>query len=129
LIDVSLFRATILQTNRWNGHGCSNIRKISGNRQPTHGTKTNISIPNKNQIVGYYRCADDFLIIYDQKKTNIDKTLIELNKQLINIKFTIEKEINNSNNFLDITIHRKKTELEFAIYRKHTQTLMPLTSI
>jgi hypothetical protein len=53
-------------------------------------------------------------------KENIDKTLIEFNKQQINIQFTVEKEINNSINFLDFTIHRKKTKLEFAMYRKHT---------
>lgn len=52
---------------------------------------------------------------------NIDKPLIEFNKQQINIQFTIEK-VNNSINFLDLSIHRKKTKLDFAIYRKHTQT-------
>jgi hypothetical protein len=53
-------------------------------------------------------------------KGNRDKILIEFNKQQINIKCTIEKEINNSINFLELTIHRRKTKLEFAIYRKRT---------
>jgi hypothetical protein len=45
----------------------------------------------KHQIIGYYRHVDEILIIYDQKKTNIDKTLIGFNKQQIDIKFTIQK--------------------------------------
>jgi DNA-directed RNA polymerase subunit L len=50
----------------------------------------------------------------------IGETLIEFNKQQANIKFTIEKEQHNSINFLDLTIHRGREKLEFAIYRKHT---------
>jgi hypothetical protein len=34
----------------------------------------------KHQIIGYYRYVDDTPIIYDQKKTNIDETLIGFNK-------------------------------------------------
>jgi hypothetical protein len=52
----------------------------------------------------------------------ITVTLTELNKHQTNLKFVIEKEQHNSINFLDLTIHRKKTKLEFAIYRQHTQT-------
>jgi hypothetical protein len=43
-------------------------------------------------IIEYYRYVDDIPIIYDQKKTNIAKTLIEINKKQINIKFVIEKK-------------------------------------
>jgi hypothetical protein len=78
-------------------------------------------ILTKHKIIGYFRYVDD-IIIYDQRKTNIEDTLIEFNKQKTNINFTIEKEEHNCINFLDLTIHRKKTKLEFAIYRKHTQT-------
>jgi hypothetical protein len=76
----------------------------------------------KHKIIGYFRFVDDILVIYDHRKTNIDNTLIEFNKQQTNINFTIEKEEHNCINFLDLTIHRKKTKLEFSIYRKHTQT-------
>jgi hypothetical protein len=76
----------------------------------------------KRQIIRYFRYVDDILIIYNQNKTNIEETLTEFNKQTTSIKFTIEKEQQNSINFLDLSIHRKKKQLEFGIYRKPTQT-------
>jgi hypothetical protein len=33
-----------------------------------------------------------------------------------------KKEKHTSTDFLGLTMHHKKTKLEFAIYRKHTQT-------
>jgi hypothetical protein len=56
----------------------------------------------KYQIIGYFRYVNDIFIIYDQRKTNRDKTLTEFNKQQANMKFTIEKEQRNSINFLDL---------------------------
>jgi hypothetical protein len=44
----------------------------------------------KYKLIAYFRHAN-ILMIYDQRKTSIDKTLIKLNKQLPNIKFTIGK--------------------------------------
>jgi hypothetical protein len=66
--------------------------------------------------------VNDILIIYNQNKTNIEETLTEFNKHTTSIKFTIEKEQQNSINFLDLTIHQKRTKLEFGICRKPTQT-------
>jgi hypothetical protein len=84
-------------------------------------------ILKKHQIIGYFRYVDDIFIIYNQNKTNIEETLTEFNKQTTSIKFTIEKEQKNSINFLDLSIHRKRTKLEFGIYRKPTQidTIIP----
>jgi hypothetical protein len=48
--------------------------------------------------------------------------LAEFNKQQPTIKFTIEKETHKSINFLDLTIQRQEQKLEYAIYRKPTQT-------
>jgi hypothetical protein len=79
-------------------------------------------ILKKHQIIGYFRYADDILIIYNQNKTNIDETITEFNKLSTSIKFTIEKEQHKSSNFLNLTIHQKRTKLEFRIYRKPTQT-------
>jgi hypothetical protein len=76
------------------------------------------------QIIGYFRYVDGF-IIYDQNKTNIVETLAEFNKQRTGIKFTIEKEKHNSINFLDLTIHRKITKLEFAIYIENLRKQIP----
>jgi hypothetical protein len=79
------------------------------------------SILMKCQIIGYCRYVDDILMIYNQKKTNTDESSAEYNKQRTNTKFIIEKEQHESIYFLDRTIYRKRTELEFAIYRKYTQ--------
>jgi hypothetical protein len=35
----------------------------------------------KHQVIGYFRYVDDIFMIYDQRKTNIEETLIEFNKQ------------------------------------------------
>jgi hypothetical protein len=53
---------------------------------------------------------------------NIDHTLNEFNKLQQTIKFTIEKEQQESVNFLDIRIHRRGKNLQYSIYRKPTQT-------
>jgi ABC-type uncharacterized transport system YnjBCD substrate-binding protein len=79
-------------------------------------------ILKKHQIIGYLRYVDDILIIYNQNKTNIEESLTEFNKQTTSIKFTIEKEHQNSINFLHLSIHRKRTKLDFGKYRKPTQT-------
>jgi hypothetical protein len=76
----------------------------------------------QQQIIAYFRYVDDILIIYDQNKTGIDHTLNEFNKLQQTIKFTIEKEQQESINFLDIRIHRKDKNLQYSIYRKPTQT-------
>jgi hypothetical protein len=43
----------------------------------------------KCHISGYFICkyVDDFLIIYDQRKPNVNKTLSEFKEQQPNIKF------------------------------------------
>jgi hypothetical protein len=63
----------------------------------------------KHKITGYFRYVDDILIVYNQKQTNIDETIIEFNKQNNNIEFKVEKVHHNSINFL----HRgnKKTKI------------------
>jgi hypothetical protein len=42
----------------------------------------------KHQVIGYFRYVDDIFMIYDQRNTNIEKNLIEFNKQQVNMKFT-----------------------------------------
>jgi hypothetical protein len=64
--------------------------------------------------------VDDILIICDQRKTNIEKTLTEFNEQQPVIKFAIEMELHNYINFLDLSVYRREKELEFAIYKKKT---------
>jgi hypothetical protein len=74
----------------------------------------------KHKITGYFRYVDDILIVYNQQQTNIDKTIIEFNKQNNHIEFKVEKEHHNSVNFLDLTIQRRNKKLEFEIYMKPT---------
>jgi hypothetical protein len=73
-------------------------------------------------MVAYFRYVDDILMIYDQRKTNIEHTHDEFNKLQPSIKFTIEKEPHESINFLELTMHRKDRNLQLTIYRKPTRT-------
>jgi hypothetical protein len=50
----------------------------------------------KRQITGYFSYVDDILLICDQRKTNIEETLNEFNKQQTTIKFAIENELHSS---------------------------------
>jgi hypothetical protein len=83
---------------------------------------TIIDILKKFQIVDYYRYVDDILIIYNTRITNIDNTLNEFNNVHPKIKFTMEKEINNKINFLDLSIEKAHNNLQLGIYRKPTAT-------
>lgn len=56
-----------------------------------------------------------------KEKTNTEKTLTEFDKQPT-IKFTIEKQLHNSINYRDLSLHHRGKKFEFAIYRKPTQT-------
>jgi hypothetical protein len=81
----------------------------------------------KQQIIGYFRYVGNILILYYQKKTNMAETISKFKKQRTNIKLNIEKEQRNFINFLDLTIHRKRTKLELGMYIKPTQidVIMP----
>jgi hypothetical protein len=65
----------------------------------------------KRQIIAYFR-YNDILIIYDQKKTNINYTFEEFNRLQSTIRFTIEKEKQKSINYLDIEIHRNDKNMQ-----------------
>jgi hypothetical protein len=76
----------------------------------------------KQQIITYFRYVDDIHMIYNQNKTNIEHTLNKFNKLQPSIKFTMEKNVHKSIKFLNLTIHRKDSNLKFSIYREPTQT-------
>jgi hypothetical protein len=75
-----------------------------------------------HDIVGYFRYVDDILIVCDKRKTNIDTLLEGLNNISPKLKFTIEKEVEQKINFLDITINREPNKMAIDIYRKPTYT-------
>jgi hypothetical protein len=63
-------------------------------------------ILEKHQLIDYYRCVDDILIIYNSEYTNIHDTLQEFNTVHSKLKFTLETETRNKINYLDITINK-----------------------
>jgi hypothetical protein len=77
---------------------------------------------NQSKVIGYFRYVDDILIVYDDMTTDIDVTLDEFNNITDGIKFTIEREQNNSINFLDITISKDTNKFNINIFRKPTTT-------
>ena len=73
-----------------------------------------------HKIEGYFRYVDDILIVYNERKTNIDQLLDQFNNVTPKTEFTIEKETEGKINFLDITITRDLDKLSIDIYRKPT---------
>ncbi len=85
--------------------------------------KSIINIIKENDPHGiYYRYVDDAIYISQNSGININKITQEINKIHNKIKFTVEEETNNKLNYLDLTISKTTTKLEFSIYRKPTQT-------
>jgi hypothetical protein len=76
----------------------------------------------EHKVISYSRYVDDILIIYDHTKTNLNQVLNDFNNIHNMIQYTIKKENNNEINFLDISIHRLQSSLEYKIYPKPTST-------
>ena len=74
------------------------------------------------RLIGYFRYVDDILIVYKDSLTNIHEILRLFNNISPTLTFTMEEEINNSINFLDITIYKTDQNISFNIYRKPTAT-------
>jgi hypothetical protein len=68
------------------------------------------------RIFYYKRYVEDTIIIYDQTKIN-EIAITGVNEQL---EFKATEEINNSINYLDLTINRYINKIELDIYRKPT---------
>jgi hypothetical protein len=79
-------------------------------------------ILNQHQNIDYYQYVDDILMIYSQQHMIIEITLDDFNSIHPKIKFTIEKEIQNRINYLNLTITIENNKLTFAIYRKPATT-------
>ena len=65
---------------------------------------------------------DDILIVYREELTNIQEVLKVFNNMTPTMTFTMEEEVNNSINFLDITTYKTNHKISFNIYRKPTAT-------
>lgn len=87
--------------------------------------ETNNILNNKNykqNIKAYFRYVDDTFILFrgsDRQAINMVNSLNKINKH---IQFTLETQINNKINFLDLTITIINNKFNFNIYRKPTQT-------
>jgi hypothetical protein len=62
----------------------------------------NITIKHKIRLLSRY--LDDILVIYDSVTSNENDTLNDINSIYNTIKFIHENEINNTTNYLDLTI-------------------------
>jgi hypothetical protein len=71
-----------------------------------------------HNILGYFRYVDDILIVYDEGKTNIDTLLKCFNNISSKQKLTVEKEVEQKINFLDIRNNREPNKMSIYIYRK-----------
>jgi hypothetical protein len=69
-----------------------------------------------NNIAGYFRYVDDILINYNKTTTDILDVFNSFNTLMPTMKFTIESEMENKINFMDITIVKERDKLAFNIY-------------
>lgn len=83
-----------------------------------------------NHVFSWHRYVDDVFCIWKGTYRQLDSFLKLLNSIDNNINFTVEKEINQSLNFLDLTITRCSNKLNFNVYRKptSTDTIIPANS-
>jgi hypothetical protein len=73
-------------------------------------------------IIYYRGYTDDLLIIYDQRRIKVDKILNFINHIDDQSEFKISEEINNTLQYLDLSISRNDNNTELGIYRKPTYT-------
>jgi len=77
---------------------------------------------DSKEIIYYKRYVGDIIIIYDQSKTQDGIILHEINKIDKNLQFKMPTEESNTINYVYITIHRSKNDMDISIYRKTTCT-------
>lgn len=68
------------------------------------------------------RYVDDIFCVWTGTERQLNLFLRLLNSINSKINFTIEKEQNNTLNFLDLTVSRRNNKFEYNIYRKPTTT-------
>ena len=77
--------------------------------------------PLEYKPIFYRRFMDDTLVAF-HSPDHIELFLNYINRQHINIKFTVEKENNNSLPFLDTIIKKQNDSIKLSVYRKPTYT-------
>ena len=80
------------------------------------------SILTKPGIEGYFRYVDNILLVYNRNLIDIGEVLASFNGLIPSLRFTLEHEVDNELNFLDITLVKADNSISFNIYRKPTTT-------
>jgi hypothetical protein len=75
-----------------------------------------------NNIAGYFRYADDTLTVHNKTTTDILYVFNSFHRLMPTMKFTMQNEIDDKINFLDLTIMKEPDKLALNIYRKPTTT-------
>ena len=76
----------------------------------------------KQEVNFWVRQVDDIFVIFDKVNPNINNILVFLNNIHLNMKFTVEHEINHCLHFLDIDIKFINGVLTTSTYNKPTST-------
>ena len=85
-------------------------------------------IKQQFNITLYGRYVDDIIIVYNNKEDISKNILDKFNQIHPKLKFTLETEINNTINYLDITIKRNNHNLQFSIFRKSTTSKLSINN-
>ena len=104
-------------------NGSTNIIYTILNIPTMYRTHKNIWHSKEHSIIGYFRYVDYTLIVHNDRDTNIQNVLKLFNNISPTLNFIIEHEVNNSINFLDLTIY-KNQQFSFCVYRKPTATVI-----
>ena len=80
--------------------------------------------PIFNKFIFWYRYVDDIFACFTGTERQLNNFHNRINKLHKNITFTLEKEIENSINFLDLTITKINNKCSFKIFHKPTHTDM-----
>ena len=83
-------------------------------------------IKKQFNIIFYGRYVDDILILYNNSHDNSNDILNKFNNLHPSIKFTCEQEHHNKLNYLDLTIQKHSTFLEYNIFRKPTTSKLSI---
>lgn len=102
-----------------------------GYSKPLHGTFLKTAIePASHNLTVWLQNVDDTFIIWSHGEAELMRFLDHLNNIHPNIQFTIEKEIKEMPQFLDIMIiHKANLPLGHKVYRKPTHTDLYLYTI
>ncbi|KAK5644291.1 hypothetical protein RI129_008136 [Pyrocoelia pectoralis] len=86
-------------------------------------------LPEYTHVSLWRRYVDDILCFWTGTMQELTKFFEAINN-ISNLKFTIETEINNSLNYLDLTLTRNTHNIDYNIYRKPTSTdvIIPFNS-